>query len=119
MKTRRKVDAASVYRPARPVTKIELALMPRIDELFTAWLFHGSRPLTALRTQGWPIARKHLQRWMRLMAIAALGPRPNTSKPAPGHKVFPYLLREMSIERPNQAADITTAATPEPPGLPS
>jgi putative transposase len=104
------VARSSVYRPARPANDNDLALMRRIDELFTAWPFYGSRRLTAtLRTEGWPINRKRVQRLMRLMGIAALGPKPNTSKPAPGHKVFPYLLREMSIERPNQvwAADIT------------
>ena len=53
--------------------------------------------------------RKRVQRLMRLMGIAALGPKPRTSKPAPGHKIYPYLLRDMTIERPNHvwAADIT------------
>jgi putative transposase len=55
------------------------------------------------------INRKRVQRLMRLMGIAALGPRPRTTRPAPGHKVFPYLLRDLAIDRPNQvwAADIT------------
>ncbi|MFL9827996.1 IS3 family transposase [Rhodoplanes sp. SY1] len=52
-----------------------------------------------LRAEGWPINRKRVQRLMRLMGIAALGPKPNTSKPAPSHKVFPYLLHDLSIER--------------------
>lgn len=71
--------------------------------------FYGSRRLTAtLRTERWPINRKRVQRLIRLMGIAALGPKPNTSKPTPGHEVCPYLLRDLSIERPNQvcAADI-------------
>lgn len=104
------VARSSVYRPARPANDNDLVLMRRIDELFTAWPFYGSRRLTAtLRAEGRVINRKRVQRLMRLMGIAALGPKPNTSKPAPGHKVFPYLLRDLSIERPNQvwAADIT------------
>ena len=104
------VARSSVYRPARPANDNDLALMRRIDELFTAWPFYGSRRLTVtLLAEGWPVNRKRVQRLMRLMGIAALGPKPNTSKPAPGHKVFPYLLRGLSIERPNHvwAADIT------------
>lgn len=104
------VARSSVYRPERPANDNDLALMRRIDELFTAWPFYGSRRLTAtLKAEGWPVNRKRVQRLMRLMGIAALGPKPNTSKPAPGHKVFPYLLRGLAIERPNHvwAADIT------------
>jgi putative transposase len=104
------VARSSVYRPERPANDTDLALMRRIDELFTAWPFYGSRRLTAtLETEGWPVNRKRVQRLMRLMGIAALGPKPSTSKPAPGHKVFPYLLRDLPIERPNHvwAADIT------------
>ena len=85
-------------------------LMRWIDELYTAWPFLGSRRLTAmLRAEGFPINRKRVQRLMRRMGIAALGPKPNTSKPAPGHKIYPYLLRGLAIERVNQvwAADIT------------
>jgi putative transposase len=81
-----------------------------IDELFTAWPFLGSRRMTAmLCARGLQINRKRVQRLMREMGIAALGPKPNTSKPAPGHKIYPYLLRNMTIDRPNQvwAADIT------------
>ena len=85
--------------------------MRRIDELFTAWPFLGSRRLTAmLRAEGPPINRKRGQRPMPRMGIAAtLGPKPNTSKPAPGHKIYPYRLRGLAIERVNQvrAADIT------------
>ena len=84
--------------------------MRRIDELFTAWPFLGSRRMTAmLRAEGVDVNRKRVQRLMRLMGIAALGPKPSTSKPAPGHKIYPYLLRNLTIERPNHvwAADIT------------
>src|SRR6266536_5135741 len=61
-----------------------------------------------LRGEGLTVNRKRVQRLMRLMGIAALGPKPRTTKPAPGHKIFPYLLRDMVIDRSNQvwAADI-------------
>ena len=84
--------------------------MRRLDELFLAWPFFGSRRMTAmLRAEGHRINRKRVRRLMRLMGLAALGPRPQTSKPAPGHKIYPYLLRGLVIERANQvwAADIT------------
>ena len=77
--------------------------MRRIDQLFTAWPFLGSRRLTAmLRAEGFPINRKRVQRPTRQMGIAALGPKPNTSKLAPGHKIYPYPLRGRAIERVNQ-----------------
>jgi putative transposase len=104
------VARSSVYRPSRPANDNDLELMRRIDQLFTAWPFLGSRRMTAmLNGEGCRINRKRVQRLMRKMGIAALGPRPNTTKPAPGHKIYPYLLRNMIIDRPNQvwAADIT------------
>jgi putative transposase len=101
---------SGVYRPPPRANDDDLALMRRIDELFTAWPFLGSRRMTAmLRAEGNAVNRKRVQRLMRKMGIAALGPKPRTTKPAPGHKVFPYLLRGLAIERPNQVwcADIT------------
>ncbi len=104
------VVRSGVYRQRRPATDNDLAMMRRLDELFTAWPFLGSRRMAAmLRADGHRINRKRVQRLMRQMGIAALGPKPRTTKPAPGHKIFPYLLRGMVIDRPNQvwAADIT------------
>jgi putative transposase len=101
---------SSVYRPAAAADDNDVTLMRRIDELFTRWPFLGSRRMTAmLRAEGQRINRKRVQRLMRRMGIAALGPKPRTSKPAPGHTIYPYLLREMTVERANQvwAADIT------------
>jgi putative transposase len=101
---------SGVYRVPRPAHDDDLALLRRIDELFTRWPFLGSRRMTAmLRADGAPINRKRVQRLMRWMGIAALGPKPRTTKPAPGHTMYPYLLRELAVERPNQvwAADIT------------
>ena len=104
------VARSGVYRLPRPANDDDLSLIRRIDELFTAWPFLGSRRMTVmLRAEGRPVNRKRVQRLMRRMGIAALGPKPRTTKPAPGHKIFPYLLRNMVIDRPNQvwAADIT------------
>jgi putative transposase len=101
---------SGVYRLPRPANDDDLVLMRRIDALFTRWPFLGSRRMTAiLRGEGIALNRKRVQRLMRRMGIAALGPKPRTTKPAPGHTIYPYLLREMAIERPNQvwAADIT------------
>ena len=98
------------YRKPPPANDNDLALMRRIDELFTAWPFLGSRRMAALlRAEGHGVNRKRVQRLMRRMGIAALGPKPRTTKPTPGHKIFPYLLRNLAIDRPNQvwAADIT------------
>jgi putative transposase len=79
----------------------DLPLRRRIDELFTSWPFRGSRQLTApSRTEGHSANRKRVQRLMHKMAIAALGPRRRTTKPAPGHKIFLYLLRGITVERP-------------------
>jgi len=104
------VARSGVYRPRKPANDNDAALRRRIDELFTAWPFLGSRRMTAmLRAEGVFVNRKRVQRLMRLMGIAALGPKPRTSKPAHGHKIYPYLLRNLTIERANHvwAADIT------------
>ena len=101
---------SGVYRAKRPDSDDDLELMRRLDELYTAHPFLGSRRMTAmLRQEDRTINRKRVQRLMRRMGIAALGPRPRTTKPAPGHKIYPYLLRDVKVERPNQvwAADIT------------
>ena len=104
------IARSGVYRRARPANDNDLALMRRIDELFTRWPFLGSRRITALLgSDGAPINRKRVQRLMRQMGIAALGPKPRTTKPAAGHRIYPYLLRDIAVERANQvwAADIT------------
>jgi putative transposase len=104
------VARSGVYRLPRPANDNDLALTRRIDELFTAWPFLGSRRMTTLmRSEGHALNRKRVQRLMRKMGIAALGPKPRTTTPAPGHKIYPYLLRDLVVDRPNQvwAADIT------------
>lgn len=104
------VARSGVYRPAAPANDNDFLVMRRLDELFTAWPFLGSRRMARMLGEGnLVIDRKRVQRLMRKMGIAALGPKPKTSKPQPGHKLFPYLLRNMTIDRPNQvwAADIS------------
>jgi putative transposase len=104
------VARSGVYRPRAPANDNDAALMRRIDELFTTRPFIGSRRMTAmLRPEGVNVNRKRMQRLMRLMGIVALGPKPRTTKPAPGHKIYPYLPRDMTIEQANHvwAADIT------------
>src|SRR4051812_1454917 len=97
------------YRPA-PVSADDLAVMRRMDELHLAWPFYGSRRMAAgLRREGWPGNRKRIKRLMRIMALEAIYQKPNTSRKHPDHKVYPYLLRGLVIDRPNQVwcADIT------------
>ncbi len=97
------------YRPA-PVSADDLALMRRIDELYLASPFYGSRRMVAvLRRDGWVVNRKRVRRLMRLMGLEAIYQKPNTSRRHPDHKVYPYLLRGLVIDRPNQVwcADIT------------
>src|SRR5438270_4323481 len=104
------IARSGAYRLPSAANDNDVRLIRQIDELFTRWPFLGSRRMTAmLRADGIPINRKRVQRLMRRMGIAALGPKPRTSKPAPGHTIYPYLLRELTIERANQvwSADIT------------
>jgi len=101
---------SGVYRKPRPANDNDLEAMRRIDALFTARPFYGARRIArTLSEEGFPIDRKRVRRLMRRMGIEALGPKPRTSTPAPGHKIYPYLLRDLTIDRPNQvwAADIT------------
>src|SRR5664280_1346531 len=101
---------SGVYRPKSATATNDLALMRRLDELHLKLPFYGSRRMMfELNKESPKVNRKHVQRLMRLMGIVALVPRPGTSKPAPGHKIYPYLLRGVSITEPNHvwASDIT------------
>jgi len=101
---------SSVYYQPRPVSPADLTLMRRIDELHLEYPFAGSRMLQGLlAADGLRVGRLHLRTLMKRMGIEAIYRRPNTSKPAPGHKVYPYLLRKLAVTRPNQvwAMDIT------------
>ncbi len=97
------------YNPVEPDADA-LALMRQIDELHLKHPFFGSRMMTqTLKNKGLDINRKRTQRLMRLMDLVSTAPKPNTSKPAPEHAVYPYLLRNVKVSRVNQvwAADIT------------
>ena len=104
------ISRGSVYYVPRPVSDADLALMRRIDELHLEYPFAGSRMLQGLLLgEGYTIGRLKVRNLMKRMGIEAIYRRPNTSKPAPGHKVYPYLLRKLPVTRPNQvwAMDIT------------
>ena len=104
------VARSGVYRKPRPANDNDLEASRRIDALFTgAAVLRRATDRPDADEEGFPIDRKRVRRLMRLMGIEALGPKPRTSKPAPGHKIYPYLLRDLTIERPNQvwATDIS------------
>ena len=104
------LNRSSLYYEAVPETAENLRLMRRIDEQYLACPFYGSRRMTAwLVGQGESVNRKRVQRLMRLMGLEAVYPKPRLSVAGRGHRVYPYLLRGLSIERPNQvwSADIT------------
>ncbi|MCK1317260.1 MULTISPECIES: IS3 family transposase [unclassified Bradyrhizobium] len=105
-----KISRGSVYYLPRPVSPDDLALMRRLDRLHLEFPFAGSRMLRGLlAAEGSKIGRRHVKTLMRRMGIEALYRRPRTTKPEPGHKIYPYLLRGVEITRPNQvwAMDVT------------
>jgi len=104
------ISRGSVYYEPVPVSTTDLALMRQLDELHIEFPFAGSRMLRGLlASQGIKVGRRHVTTLMRIMGIEAVYRRPNTSKPAPGHRIYPYLLRGLTIDRPNHvwATDIT------------
>jgi putative transposase len=105
-----KVARSTLYWRSAAVSEDDLRLMRRIDELYLATPFYGSRRMVAvLRREGWVVNRKRVRRLMRVMQIEAIYQKPNTSRRHPDHVVYPYLLRGLVIDRPNQVwcADIT------------
>jgi len=97
------ISRGSVYYLPRPTSAADLAFMWRLDELHMDFPFAGSRMLRdLLAADGVKVGRLHVSTLMKKMAIEAIYRRPNTSKPAPGHKVYPYLLRKPAVTRPNQ-----------------
>ena len=104
------ISRGSGYYLPRPASAADLAIMRRMDELHMDFPFAGSRMLRdLLNAEGLRIGRLHVATLMKRMGIEALYRKPNTSKPTPGHKIYPYLLRKLAITRPNQvwAMDIT------------
>jgi putative transposase len=104
------ISRSSLYYQPEPVSVADLALMRRMDELHLEFPFAGSRMLRdLLKAEGFTVGRLHVATLMKRMGIEALYRKPNTSKPAPGHQIYPYLLRKLSVTKPNQvwAMDIT------------
>lgn len=105
-----KLSRSSVYYRPRPVLPADLELMLRIDKLHLDYPFAGARMLRdLLRREGHQVGRRHVSTLMKRMRIGAIYRKPNTSRPNQAHKIYPYLLRDLKIERPNHvwAADIT------------
>ena len=101
--------STAYYRPAS-VPSEDLVLMRQIDEIYLQWPFYGTRRVrNELARRGVVVNRKRVQRLMRQMGLQAIYPRPMTSRPGMGHRIYPYLLRDLIIDRPNQvwATDIT------------
>ena len=105
------ISRGSVYYLPRPVSACDLAIMRRIDELHLEFPFAGSRMLRdLLAAEGCKIGRRHVKTLMRRMGIEALYRRPRTTKPEPGHKIYPYLLRGIEITRANQESWLRKSA---------
>src|SRR6266705_3079876 len=104
------LSRSNVYYLPRPVSDADLVLMRRIDELHLNFPFAGARMLRdLLKLEGLAVGRKHVRTLMDKMGIVALYRKPNTSAAHPGQRVYPYLLRNLRIEKPNQvwASDIS------------
>lgn len=105
-----RLNRSSLYYEAVPTDPEELELMRELDELHLKYPFYGSRKLTqTLKLSGRIVNRKRVQRLMRVMGLESMAPKPNTSRAHPGNPVYPYLLKNLVISRPNQvwATDIT------------
>ena len=107
------ISRGSVYYLPQPVSPADLALMRRIDELHLEHPFMGARMLRdQLNRQGLAVGRRHVRTLMLRMGIDALAPQPGTSQAAPGHKIYPYLLRKLAITRSNQVWALDTTYIP-------
>lgn len=103
------LSRASLYYQPEPPSAEEIAIKHRLDELYTEFPYYGSRKMTVLLRPTWSINRKRVQRYLREMGLMAIYPGPNTSQPAPGHKIYPYLLRHLKASAPDHiwGIDIT------------
>ena len=107
------ISRGSVYYLPRPVSEADLALMRRLDQMHLEHPFMGARMLRdQLWREGLHVGRRHVTTLMQRMGIEALCPQPGSSKPAPGHKVYPYLLRKLAITRSNQVWALDTTYIP-------
>ena len=97
------VSRSSLYYRAKGASEADLSLMREMDRQYLETPFYGSRRMKAwLDRQGIPVSRKRVQRLMRVMGLRAIYRRPRTSQPAPEHRVYPYLVRNARVTRPNQ-----------------
>ena len=105
------INRSGLYYQPKGDSDEDIVLMKLIDRQYLATPFYGARKIAVelKRQKGFPVNRKRVRRLMQRMGIRAVYRRPRTTKPAPGHKIYPYLLRDLKITRPNQvwAADIT------------
>ena len=104
------ISRSSFYHVAKGESPENLSLMRRIDELFLHYPFYGSRQMTRhLQREGFLVGRHRVRRLMRLMGLSALYQAPKTSLPHPEHRIYPYLLKDLKIERADHVccADIT------------
>ena len=107
------ISRGTVYYVPRPISEAELALMRRIDELHLEHPFMGARMLRReLAKEGIAVGRPHISTLMRRMNIHSLAPQPGTSKSCPGHTIYPYLLRHVSVSRSNQVWALDTTYIP-------
>jgi putative transposase len=107
------ISRGSVYYLPQGVSEAQLALMRQMDELHLQFPFMGARQLCRqLRRLGFEVGRLHVGTLMLRMGIRAMAPQPGTSKPAPGHKIYPYLLRHVTVERSNQVWALDTTYIP-------
>ena len=107
------ISRGTVYYLPRPVSPADLALMRKLDELHLEHPFMGARMLRdQLARQGIHVGRRHVRTLMLRMGVEALSPQPGTSKAAPGHKIYPYLLRNLAITRANQVWALDTTYIP-------
>jgi putative transposase len=108
-----KISRGAVYYTPRPTSQADLVLMRRIDELHLEHPFMGQRMLIRqLKRTGVRVGRVHMRTLMQRMGINAMAPQPGTSRPAPGHKIYPYLLRQVSITQANQVWALDTTYIP-------
>ena len=107
------MSRGAVYYLPRPTSPGDLDLMRRIDELHLEYPFMGARMLRRrLQRQGVAVGRRHVATLMRRMGVEALAPQPGTSRRATGHKIYPYLLRKLTIEKSNQVWALDTTYIP-------
>ena len=95
------ISRSGLYYQPEPPSAEEIAIKHRLDELYTQHPFYGSRKMAWLLKPTWAVNRKRVQRYMQEMGLVAIFPGPNLSQPAPGHKIYPYLLRNVTASYPN------------------